>query len=65
MTSINPIDLAEPMIDFASIADPESGTYTFNGGRRSDSDIDSGSSWDPRSPKGTDTFNGGRPSDKD
>lgn len=69
MTLLNPVDLAEPMIDFSEVAPATMGTYTFNGGKRSDSDIegDAGniSGWDPRSPKGTQTSNGGHPSDQD
>lgn len=55
---LNPIDLAESMLDFADL--PKSGTYTFNGGKRSDSDIES---FGPE--MGTYTFNGGKRSDKD
>jgi hypothetical protein len=69
MLLLNPIDLAEPMVDFSEIDPATMGTYTFNGGKRSDSDVDGFSgnvgSWDPRSPKGTVTNNGGRPSDHD
>ena len=69
MTLLNPIDLAEPMIDYSQVDPAVMGTYTFNGGKRSDKDIDGDSAkmsgWDPRSPKGTDTYNGGHKSDKD
>ena len=69
MALLSPIDLAEPMVDFAEVDPAVMGTYTFNGGKRSDKDIDSDEThragWDPRSPKGTVTNNGGRPSDND
>jgi len=69
MALLNPLDLAEPAIDFSRVDPAIKGTYTFNGGKRSDKDIDgnddSRAGWDPRSPKGTQTMNGGRPSDSD
>jgi hypothetical protein len=69
MTLLIPVDLAEPMVDYTGVDPAVMGTYTFNGGKRSDKDIDGDESnrlsWDPRSPKGTDTFNGGHKSDHD
>ena len=40
MLLLNPIDLAEKSLDVGEIAPAVLGTYTFNGGKRSDKDID-------------------------
>jgi len=53
MALLNPIDLAEPMVDISGIDPAVMGTYTRNGGKRSDKDIDSDDEnrlgWNPQS----------------
>lgn len=69
MELLNPIDLAEALVDYEQVLPAQMGTYTFNTGKRTDSDVDAGDAvtagWDARPMMGTYTGNTGKRTDSD